>query len=53
MWARIENYTVMELTDIDPTDRFHPSLIWVVCPVETAQGMIYADGKFLPIPDVD
>jgi len=53
MRGRIKNYTVMEIMDIDPPDRFNPFLIWVVCPVETAQGLIYADGKFLPIPDVD
>ncbi|WP_312571377.1 phage tail protein [Stutzerimonas balearica] len=28
MWARIENGTVAEITDIDPTGRFHPSLLW-------------------------
>lgn len=29
MWARIENDTVQELTEIDPAGRFHESLIWV------------------------
>lgn len=28
MWARIENGTVAEITDLDPTGRFHPSLQW-------------------------
>lgn len=50
MWARIENETVMELTDIDPSDRFHPALIWVECPENTVQGMLYQGGEFLPAP---
>ncbi len=29
MWARIENGTVAELTDVDPDGRFHPSLAWI------------------------
>lgn len=28
MWARIENGTVAEITDLDPAGRFHPSLHW-------------------------
>jgi len=28
MWARIENGTVAEITDMDPVGRFHPSLQW-------------------------
>lgn len=28
MWARVENGTVAELTDIDPAGRFHPSMQW-------------------------
>lgn len=28
MWARIENGTVVEITEIDPAGRFHPSLQW-------------------------
>jgi hypothetical protein len=46
MWARIENKTVMELTDIDPASRFHPSLIWVACPAGTTECMIYEGGQF-------
>lgn len=48
MWARIENNAVMELTDIDPTDRFHPSLIWVECPADIQQGYTYSNGEFTP-----
>lgn len=51
MWARIENNAVMELTDIDPTDRFHPSLIWVECPADTQQGYIYSNGEFSQPPE--
>lgn len=45
-WARIENETVMEITDIDPAGRFHESLIWVQCPVEVEQRWTYANGTF-------
>lgn len=50
MWARIENNVVMELTDIDPSGRFHPSLTWVECPVDTQLGYIYSNGEFTPPP---
>jgi len=46
MWARIENGTVAELTDIDPDGRFHASLVWVECGDEVAPGWSYADGEF-------
>jgi len=36
-WARIENNTTMEITDIDPKDRFHPDLIWEECAEDTQQ----------------
>lgn len=52
MWARIENSEVKEITDIDPTERFHPSLIWVICPVGTTQGMVYENGEFSPAPEI-
>jgi hypothetical protein len=50
MWARIENATVAEVTNIDPQGRFHPSLIWVACPDSTRSGMQYADGLFTVRP---
>ncbi|MCK0744112.1 DUF4376 domain-containing protein [Chromohalobacter nigrandesensis] len=32
MWARINNNGIVtEITDIDPTGRFHPSLTWIEC----------------------
>lgn len=46
MWARIENATVAEVTNIDPQGRFHPSLIWMACPDDTRSGMQYMDGMF-------
>lgn len=46
MWARLENNVVMELTDIDPEGRFHPSLVWVECPEGTQQWYIYENGSF-------
>ncbi|EFH4097909.1 hypothetical protein AAG784_002811 [Escherichia coli] len=47
MWARIENDMVVEITDIDPEGRFHPSLIWKECPADTQQGDLYIDGEFI------
>lgn len=59
MWARIESGTVAELTDLDPTGRFHPSLTWVACTAEVKAGWLYQDGAFsapvippAPIPQV-
>lgn len=46
MWARIENNTVMELTDVNPEERFHPSLIWVKCPADVEQGYLYDEDEF-------
>lgn len=46
MWARIENNEVIELTDIDPEGRFHPSLIWVECPAYIRQGYLYNGIEF-------
>ncbi|CAD5747883.1 hypothetical protein BvCmsNSP073_04699 [Escherichia coli] len=51
MWARIENNVVMELTDIDPTGRYHDSLIWVECPADTQPGYTYSSGEFTPPPE--
>ncbi|WP_179211989.1 hypothetical protein [Escherichia coli] len=48
MWARLENNVVMELTDIDPEGRFHPSLIWVECHADVQQGYIFNFGEFTP-----
>lgn len=53
MWARLENNVVMELTDIDPEGRFHPSLIWIVCPADVQQGYIQENGEFKPAEAAD
>jgi hypothetical protein len=49
MWARIENGAVAEITDIDPTGRFHPALKWRVCGEDVAPGWIY-DGQTYEAP---
>jgi len=46
MWARIENGTVAEITDLDPVGRFHPSLEWVECGAGVRAGWKYSDGEF-------
>ncbi|HDD0187811.1 TPA: hypothetical protein O9V37_000213 [Escherichia coli] len=47
-WARIEYEEVREVTDINPEGRFHPSLIWVECPADVAQGYFFSAGAFIP-----
>jgi len=39
-WARIDGDRVAEITDIDPTGRFHPSIQWESVPDNTRQGMV-------------
>lgn len=46
MWARIENDAVVEITDVDPTGKFHPSLNWVPCPAYVQPGWAYEGGTF-------
>lgn len=50
MWARIEGNKVREVINFDPTDRFHPSLVWVECPVEVKEGYTYDGINFIPPP---
>ncbi|GFM86095.1 hypothetical protein PSCICO_14940 [Pseudomonas cichorii] len=50
MWARIENAAVAETTDVDPTGKFHPSLIWVPCPADAKPGWGYEGDKFQASP---
>lgn len=52
MWARIEENTVVEKTDIDPEGRFHSSLVWVACSADTELGMRYQDEEFHAQPPV-
>lgn len=46
MWARVEHNKVVELTDTDPSGRYHPSLIWYECPDDAKQGWIF-DGEVI------
>ncbi|VVO92667.1 hypothetical protein PS870_02401 [Pseudomonas fluorescens] len=48
MWARIEDGTVAETTDIDPAGRFHESLIWLPCGVEVDQRWHWNGHTFTP-----
>ncbi|MBE0435221.1 MAG: hypothetical protein IBX56_05385 [Methylomicrobium sp.] len=50
MWARIENDTILELTDVDPTGRFHPDLDWMSVPENAKIGMIRQGGGFVNRP---
>ena len=52
MWARIENSTVAEITDIDPDGRFHPSIEWVTCNKQIEVGWIYDAGEFSAPPEI-
>ena len=48
MWARIEENRVLEITDIDPSGRFHPSIGWVQFDgrKNVNIGDIYVNGEF-------
>lgn len=46
MWARIENGTVAEITEIDPVGRFHPSLHWEPCGPEVLTGWVHNSHGF-------
>lgn len=50
MWARIENNKVKEVINFDPTDKFHPSLVWVGCPDGVKEGHTYDGVNFIPPP---
>lgn len=53
MWALIQNDAVIELTDIDPKNRFHPSVLWVPVGESGAQvGWAYQSGIFKSSPTV-
>ena len=58
MWARIDNGTVAEITDLNPEGRFHPSIKWVSVPADTKAGMVkdgseyrWPDPEPEPVPD--
>lgn len=50
MWTRIQNVAVIEITDIDPTNRYHPSIPMEACPSETGVGWNYEGEIFSPLP---
>jgi len=50
MWARIDNGTVAEITDIYPAGRFHSSIQWVACSTDTQPGWHYHGEQCLPPP---
>lgn len=47
MWARINNGTVVETTDQDPKDRFHPFIEWIACDAQVAPGWAYDGTTFM------
>lgn len=50
-FARIEAEAVAELLEAAELPPFHPSLVWVECPPETAVGWRYDAGEFAaPVP---
>ncbi|KIR18960.1 hypothetical protein PFLU4_05390 [Pseudomonas fluorescens] len=48
MWALIQEGVVLETTDVDPTERFHPDLSWVACPADVKPDWLVSDGEFVP-----
>ena len=48
-WARIElennRWIVRETINFDPLGNFHPSLVWVECPLVVGQGWTYDEKK--------
>ena len=46
MWALVLNNKVVEVTGIDPSDRFHPSLNFIACPEGVEPGFLYDNGNF-------
>ncbi len=52
-YARIENGRVAEVGEFDSIEgRFHPSLVWVECPADTTEGLVYDGAGFSPPPPV-
>jgi hypothetical protein len=46
MWARIESGVVREMTEINPSGRFHPSLVWEPCESDVREGWTYDGSSF-------
>lgn len=52
-WARIENDTAIEVTDIDPAGRYAPSLIWHEVPDDVVANSKLVDGEWVHPPAVE
>jgi len=54
-YARIQNGVVMELveTDEDISTLYTLDLVWVTCNDSVTQRQLYANGEFLPEPEVE
>lgn len=50
MWALIKNGAVAEITEIDPTGRFHPSLNWEPCGADVRVGWVWDGSSFSEPP---
>lgn len=47
-WALIVDGRVTELTDTDPTERFHPDMVWAKAPAKVREGWSYDGKTFAP-----
>ena len=48
-WALVVDGIVVEITDIDPSGRFHPDMVWIPCGDEIIAGSIF-DGVGFSAP---
>lgn len=46
MWAHVVNGLVADVTNVDPSDRYHPDLVWLPCSEDTKPGWLFEQGKF-------
>jgi len=54
MWARIENGAVLEITNIDPAGRFHPSMRWLKADSQVVTGWMHDGAKYsAPLPNLN
>lgn len=47
MWAHLENNVVVEITDIDPLDRYPVEFIWIPCSNSVKLGDEFINGSFI------
>lgn len=50
-WARIVNKCAVEITEIDPEGRFHPSIVWELVPDEVTPNSTIDDQGHWSIVD--